>query len=127
MISTLHARFQSSGFYLWEHQKILVYTAHIDNEEALHHRTVDACQIIRNYPDIFVRMLRSMMTRVEACIFLMDDISSAYYKCTLSATTHVLHFSGSMFLWTFFIVLVCGTRARTLSAPFSYTVFIVSY
>jgi hypothetical protein len=39
-------------FYLWEHLKTLVYAAPVDNEEALHHRTVDACQTIRNCPGI---------------------------------------------------------------------------
>jgi hypothetical protein len=54
--------------YLWKHLKALMYATPVDNEEALHHRIVDACQIIRNYPGIFARMWRSMMRRVEACI-----------------------------------------------------------
>jgi hypothetical protein len=48
-------------FYLWGHLKTLVYAAPVDNEEALNHRIVDACQIIRNYPCNFERMRRSMM------------------------------------------------------------------
>jgi hypothetical protein len=64
MVSTL-ARFD---FYLWGHLKPLVYAAPVDNEEALHHRIVDACQTIRNYPGIFKWMRRSMMRRVEGCI-----------------------------------------------------------
>jgi hypothetical protein len=55
-------------FYLWRHLKPLVYAAPVDNEEALHHRVVDACQTIRNYPSNFERMRRPMMRRVEACI-----------------------------------------------------------
>jgi hypothetical protein len=31
-------------FYLWGLLKALVYVASVDNEEALHHRIVDACQ-----------------------------------------------------------------------------------
>jgi hypothetical protein len=54
-------------FYLWGHLKTLVYAAPVDNEVALHHRIVDACQTIRNYPAIFERMRRPMMRRVEAC------------------------------------------------------------
>jgi hypothetical protein len=50
-------------FYLWEHQK-----PPVDNEEALHHRIVDACQTIRNYPGIFEWTRRSVMRPVEACI-----------------------------------------------------------
>jgi hypothetical protein len=55
-------------FYLWGHLKSLVYAAAFDNEEALHHRIVDACQTIPLYRGIFKRMWRSMMRRVEACI-----------------------------------------------------------
>jgi hypothetical protein len=53
-------------FYLWEHLQIIVYAAPADNEEALRHRVVDACQNISNYPGIFERMRRSMMRHVEA-------------------------------------------------------------
>jgi hypothetical protein len=55
-------------FYLWGHLKTLVYADPVDNEEALHHRIVDVCQTICNYPGIFEQMRRSMMRRVEACI-----------------------------------------------------------
>jgi hypothetical protein len=51
MASTL-ARFESSGFLPVGTPKALVYAAPVDNEEALHHRIVDACQTIRNCPDI---------------------------------------------------------------------------
>jgi hypothetical protein len=54
-------------FYLWGHVKTIVYTSPVDNEEALHHRIVDACQTIRNYSSIFEWMQQSMMRRVEAC------------------------------------------------------------
>jgi hypothetical protein len=56
------------NFYLWRHLKTLVYAAPVDNEEALHHHIVDACQAIRSYPSIFEQMRQSMMRRVEACI-----------------------------------------------------------
>jgi hypothetical protein len=67
MASTL-ARFESSAFVPVGTPKSLVYAAPVDNEDALHHRIVDACQTIRNYPGIFERMRRSMLRRVEACI-----------------------------------------------------------
>jgi hypothetical protein len=67
MASTL-ARFESYGFLAVGTPKALVHAAPVDNEEAPHHRIVDACQTIRNYPGIFERMRRSMMRRVEACI-----------------------------------------------------------
>jgi hypothetical protein len=37
-------------FYLWRHLKFLVFATHVDNEDALRHGIVDACQTIRNYP-----------------------------------------------------------------------------
>jgi hypothetical protein len=55
-------------FYQWRQLKSRVYAVSLDNEEALHHRIVDACQTIRNHPGIFERMRGSMMRRVEACI-----------------------------------------------------------
>jgi hypothetical protein len=51
MASTL-TKFESSEFYLRGHLKPLVYAAPVDNEEAFHHRTVDAYQTIRKYPAI---------------------------------------------------------------------------
>jgi hypothetical protein len=41
----------------------------------------------------------------------------------LSAITHKLNVSGHTFTWTFFPVLVCGTRAQSLSALFTYTLY----
>jgi hypothetical protein len=103
MASTLHARFVPPDFYLWGHFKTLVYAAPVDNEESLHHRTVDACQGIRNYPGIFELILRSMMRRAEACMESHDFILNTYCNCTLSAITHKLNVSGHMLIWTFFL------------------------
>jgi hypothetical protein len=55
-------------FYLWGHLKTLVYAAPVDNEEALHHRIVDACHTLQTYPSIFEQMWWSMMRHVQACI-----------------------------------------------------------
>jgi hypothetical protein len=55
-------------FYLRGHINTPVFAASVDNEVALHHRTVDACQTIRNCPGNLERMLRAMMRRVAACI-----------------------------------------------------------
>jgi hypothetical protein len=67
MASTL-TRFESSDVYLWGRLNTLVHAAPVDNEDALYHRTVDAHQPIRNYPDVFEQMRPSMMRRGEACI-----------------------------------------------------------
>jgi hypothetical protein len=56
------------NFCLWGHLKTRVYAGPVDNEEALHHRIMDACRTIRNCPSTFERMRRSMMRRVEACV-----------------------------------------------------------
>jgi hypothetical protein len=60
--------FNPEDVCLWGHLKPLVCATPVDNEEALHQWTVDACQSISNYPGIFERMLLSMMRRVEGCI-----------------------------------------------------------
>jgi hypothetical protein len=55
-------------FYLWERLQPFVYAAPGDNEEALGHHIVDACQTISNYPENTEWMGRSVMRRTEACI-----------------------------------------------------------
>jgi hypothetical protein len=52
MTATL-ARFEFSRFLQVGTPKILLHAGPDDDEEALHHRIVAACQIIRNYPGIF--------------------------------------------------------------------------
>jgi hypothetical protein len=49
-------------FNLCGHLRALVYAVPVDNEEALHHRIVDACQTI------FEWMWRSIMRHVEVCV-----------------------------------------------------------
>jgi hypothetical protein len=63
--STL-TRFESSEFLLVGAPKTLVYAAPVD-EDAPHHRIVDACKTISNYPGIFEWTQRFMMIRVEKC------------------------------------------------------------
>jgi hypothetical protein len=52
MASTL-ARFESSGFLPVGTPKTFVYAAPFDNEEALYHGIVVACQTTCNYSGIF--------------------------------------------------------------------------
>jgi hypothetical protein len=66
-MASMLERFESSGCLPVGTSKTFVYAAPVDNEEAFHHRIVDACQTIRTYPGIFLRMRRSMMSP-EACI-----------------------------------------------------------
>jgi hypothetical protein len=67
MASTL-ARLKSFGFLpVWTF-KTRLFSALVDNEEALLHHIVDAFRIIRNSASIFERTRLSMMRRVEACI-----------------------------------------------------------
>jgi hypothetical protein len=94
-----------------------VYAAPVEKEEAFH-RIVDASQTIRNYLRISERIRRSMMRRA---LSVMEDILSNYYECALSDIIHKLNVPGHMFIWTFFLVVVCANLAQNLSAPFSYT------
>jgi hypothetical protein len=108
-------------FYLWGHLKSLVYAAPVDNEEALHHRTVDAVRLSATAPASLCVCGGPWWDLSRRALNHMEDILSAYYKCTLSAITRKLNVSGHMLIWTFVLVLVCGTRVQSLSAPFSYT------
>jgi hypothetical protein len=118
MTSTLD-RFKYCGFPPVETPRNqCVYAAPVDNKEA--HRAVDACQTIRNYPGIFEGIRRSAMRRVEACTESHGGHLSPYCNCTVSAITHKLNVSGHVLIWTFFPVMVCGTRAQSLSPPSSY-------
>jgi hypothetical protein len=40
----------------------------------------------------------------------------------VSAVTHKLNVSRHMLIWTFFLVLVCGTRAKNSSTAYAYTI-----
>jgi hypothetical protein len=42
-----------------------------------------------------------------------------------SAVTHMLNVSGHVLIWTFFLVLLCGTLAQVLSTPFNYTLYML--
>lgn len=54
--------------YLWGggHLHTLVYMATLDNEEALPHRIVDACQTTCNCRSVSIEMQQSMKRCVEA-------------------------------------------------------------
>jgi hypothetical protein len=97
MASTV-GKLESSGFLPVGTPKTIVYAAPVDNEEALHHRIVDACQTIRNYPGIFERMRRPMMRCVEAFIESHGGHFEHLFKCILSAITHKLNVSGHMLI-----------------------------
>jgi hypothetical protein len=56
--------------------KPLVYAAPVDNEDDLNRRISDACQIIRNYPGVFLRMQRCMMRCVERVLNAVEDTVS---------------------------------------------------
>jgi hypothetical protein len=99
--------------YLWGHLNTPVYAAPVDNEEALHHRIVDACQTIRNCPGIFGRMPRSMSRRV---LNLMEAILSTY-KCTPLAITHKLNVSGHMLIWAYFFFSCFGMSNVSKACP----------
>jgi hypothetical protein len=51
---------------------------------------------------------------------IKEDILSTYYKYAVPTITQKLNVSGHMFIWTIFLVLVCGTRTQNVSAPSIY-------
>jgi hypothetical protein len=57
---------------------------------------------------------------------LTENILSPYINCILSAVTHKLNVFGHMLTRTFSPVLVRGSRAQSLSEPFSYTKLVTS-
>jgi hypothetical protein len=114
MASTL-SRFESSGFLPAGTPKTLAYAVPANNKQALHHCTVDACQTIRNNPTISERMWQAMTRHMKACTESHGHLST-YYKSTISVMSQI-NVSGNMLIWTFFLVLVYGTRAQILSTP----------
>ena len=54
--------------YSWRHSKTLVYSAPVENEEALHERMFDACQTIRNRPQTFESVRQSVVRSDHAGI-----------------------------------------------------------
>jgi hypothetical protein len=121
-MTSMLARFQSSGFFTSGSPKRLVYAAPVDSEEALQNSIVYACQTISNYGDIFVRMRWSMIRLVEACIEFHEG-HFEHLKCTVSATTQKLDAFGHVLIWLFFfLLLVFGTRVQ-ISAPFRYSLY----
>jgi hypothetical protein len=107
MAFTLHARSESSVFL---HIQTVTYAAPVDNEEASHHRTVDACQTIHSYPWHLKLMRRSMMSCRRA-LNLMEDILSNYCKYASTAVTHKRYVSGHALLWTCCLVLLRAIHA----------------
>jgi hypothetical protein len=87
-MASILARFESSEFLPMGNLNTLVYASPVDNEEAPHHRILDACPSIRNYPCISERMRLFMKRRVSRALNLKGDILSTYYKCTLSTITN---------------------------------------
>jgi hypothetical protein len=108
-------------YYLWGHLNMHMYSAPVNDEEALHHHIVDACQTVWNCPDIFDWMQQSIKRCVEPCINFMEDILNTYYKCTLSAIKYKLNVSRHMLIWIFFYCFDMWNYSQTLSAPFIYT------
>jgi hypothetical protein len=103
-----------------------MYAAPLDNKETLQHRIMAVHQTIRNYPGISEKMRPSMMRRVEACtISHGGHFHFIYFKLTLPPINHKINVLGHMLVWTVFLVLVCGSSAQILCAPFSYTQYIL--
>jgi hypothetical protein len=81
-MASTYNRFESSRFLPVGIPKTRVYAAPVDNEEALHHRIVVACQTISNCPGILQRMRRSMMRRAETSVRSRGGHLGTYCKRT---------------------------------------------
>jgi hypothetical protein len=90
----------------------------------LHYRFMDACQTIRNYPGIFVRMRRSMVRRVEACIASHgeDYEHLLYYMYALSHNSQIKRFRTHIDM-DIFSCFGMWNSSQNLTAPFSYTLY----
>jgi hypothetical protein len=58
---------------------------------------------------------------------LVEDILSTYYKRNISAITHKSNVSGHILMWKFFLVWYLELKTQSLSAPFSYELYIYIY
>jgi hypothetical protein len=64
-----------------------------------------------------------MMRRVKACtVSHRGYFEHLLHMYSFGYNSQIKYF-GHMFIWTFFLVLVCGTHAESLSAPFSYILY----
>ena len=54
-------------FFLKGHIKALIYTLHVDSEEDLIARIVEAAATIRQHPDIFEHSCRSLLCSCQLC------------------------------------------------------------
>jgi hypothetical protein len=52
-----------------------------------------------------------------------DNNNYIGHNSILSAITHKLNVCGHMLIRIFFLILVCETRVQSLSAPFSYNLY----
>jgi hypothetical protein len=63
----------------------------------------------------------------RSALNIMEDLLNAYYIHTLPTITHKLNVPRHMFIRTFFLILVCGTCAKSFSAHSSYTLYGVKW
>jgi hypothetical protein len=85
------------------------------------------CGCLSDCPQLPRHLCVDTAVRLETCRGVHWIWWRTYYKSTLSAVTHKLNASGNILVWTVCLILVCGTRAQSSSAPFSYTLCIHLY
>jgi hypothetical protein len=114
--------FNPLDIYLWGHWNPLVYASAFDDEEALYHRIVDACQTIPQLP----RDVRTDAAVYDETWWGVNWNSGRQFWILIMNVLFQLEFTNSVISRTcwcehFFFILVCGTRAQNLSVRFSYT------
>jgi hypothetical protein len=117
--------FNPLHIYLWRHLKALVYAAPVDNQDALHHRNVDACQTIRNYPGISERMWRSVNRRVEECTESHEGHFQHLQMYPFSCNSQIKYFRTHLHT-NMFSCFGMWNSCQSLSATFGYILYIYS-
>jgi len=60
--------FNPVDYYLWGHLKSKVYSADITSQEQLFHRIENACNELRNNPEVFRKSVNQIIVRARKCI-----------------------------------------------------------
>ena len=60
--------FNPVDYYLWGHLKSKVYSADIMSQEQLFHRIENACNELRNHPEVFRKSVNQIILRARKCI-----------------------------------------------------------
>jgi hypothetical protein len=107
--------------YLWGNLETLVYAVAFDNEEAIHHRILDARQTVPTTAGSLNGCGGPWWDVSWRAFNFMEVILGTHYGCTLSTKIRKLNICGHMLLWIFHNFGMLNSFTN-LSSPFSYTI-----